>query len=320
MNKKLIDGIASVLKVDATKLTESLRNENTEFEIPIKYGFSESDYNSLLQNADKKGYTNGKKAGLEMLFKQLKESSQPDTFIGSLISDSSDLSELLIKIENSHGDAVKSAIAKFEADNKINIDERIGAAKHEYNILQETSKKEKLALQKLIEDTKKGYETKISDLQNSIFAERETNLISSNLANYSFEVPKNIQLQGEESAKNYITSQRKLAELLIRSTYTFKTDENGKQIPIDKTTGQPVLTPTQDPELPSNVIDNLLKNSYLPLAKIDNSGRNDKDSQQGQFANIRTREAFDAEMNRQGFTFGSTEYAVAYAEFSKQNN
>lgn len=246
LNEKVIGDLSSRLKIDSEVLKTALTDETKELALDVTVLTSEEKA-TLESNIKKQGYSEGKKAGEEMQFKNFKNSKG-------------------LEIEANNFD---DYFSKFEESVKSNFTGDLDAKLVERD--SKISKLQKSLLEKdsLIESTKSEYDNKLKGI-------RANTLIESEVSKLEFDVPATIEALGETEVSKYIEAKRKQALTLFKSTY--KTDFVEDKAVFLNSDGKKLTNELQDDLAISDVMKQFAKNNYLTIAENNRKGRGGQNS------------------------------------------
>lgn len=288
LNEKVLGQVASLLKLDTVKLTEALTSDKIEgIEVPVRHFFTDEEKATLETNIAKSKYDEGKIAGVEMLFKNVKKEIAPDI-------DAKDFKELFQK----QTERLKSEFGKTETEKILEKDKSIEA-------LRELVKKK---------------DEDFANLHQRILSEKANGIVNGKISEYSFNIPASIEKAGAEEVDKYISSKRELMQFAFNAKIEVKFDENGKEYFVDKSTGKTIVDNLQNNAKITDVMNAFVKQNYFDISEEKRNGRGGGNSQYGSDS-LRglTLDQLNEKAAKEGITRGTNAYDSLYREWQKVN-
>jgi hypothetical protein len=313
LNEKLVEKVATLLKIDASNLKEALQDVSKELELPEKV-YTQPEVDILSDNIQKEKYESGKTAGIEMTLKGLKKEYTEE--LGVELDDVKDYKGLISKLNDFKTEKLKIEIENIKKDSGVESNAQIEAL----TLKLEKFETEKAALQKEIKDRELTYTNKEHQMKKDFNREKGDNALIRELSGLKYNIPKTIENLGEEKISDYLKTEQLKTLTLFKSQFTIDYDDEGKQIVLDNITGEPIKTDLQEFEKLENLIMPFAKKNYINIQSEEKAGRN---TQKGKGMKLSlkgmTRDEFFAYAEKEGLKQNTDDFDTAYSEFTKAN-
>ena len=301
--------LAGKLQIKAEKLDEVLTSETEQgletLGIPVNHFFTDEQKTEFGSNLQKKGYEAGKTAGVEMQFKEIKKNYED--------IEANDMSTLLSKINGVYDTRLQSELEKQKNELGTGTDDRIELLKKE----KEEISNKFLALQGTFDGTMEKHKNEISSLNNQFLMKGAESEIMAAVSSLQFEIPSDIEKQGETKIQEYLHVKRSNAFNLFKSQYSVAFTEDGKAVYKQ---GDNIIKDTYENALPvSKFINDFAKTNYLSLKKESQRGRAGESST-GLASGLKAcknREECNAFIESKGINIQSDDGTKMYIEWKK---
>jgi len=255
--------LAGMLQITPEKLNETLTSSEEQtvesLGIPVSHFFTDEQKTTLETNTQKTGYDSGKKAGVEMLFKDVKkeyEDIEADDMVSLMLKlkerNKTELDAALTAQKSEFGEGTNDAIEALKKNN-LELDGKFKTLQSEYNGMTEKHQGEML------------------DLNNKFRMKNVDGDIMSAIGSLSFAVPDEVEKQGDEAVKNYILVKKNNAFALFKSQFSVHFKEDGK--PFYKKGDEIMMDNVKDELSVDKFILDFAKSNYLSLTKEAVQGR-----------------------------------------------
>lgn len=311
LNQKLIESIATDLKVDAVELQKLLEDEKVienykeELKSSVTIFWSNEDKETFETNWGKEKYDEGKVAGMEMPFKEYKKANYPDTT-------SKDFSELINSIlENTVKDK-ETALEKLKGELGGDVDEQVLKLNKDKEELDEKI----LKLQGTIGENETKHKGELETLNQSILTGKTNDTLNKAIAGLNISVG---DIKEEKAQQEFLSRERNNLAVLFKNNHTMEYGEDNKLI-ISKN-GEKLLDGTQSPMTLEDIILPFAKENYVQLDREVQSGRGGDDSKiviKGA-ANIKSNEDFNAYIKDNDIQPNTPESDAVWTEAKKYN-
>ncbi len=315
MNTKVIESMAAQLHINAEDLTNAISSDSDELDFnslgsPIKYYMTEEQKEQLEKNVQQGGYEKGKTAGLSMSLTDLKKSLEIEN--GEIKTHE----ELIGHLQTTHNAHLEQQIEEIKKTMGGDVDAQIKLlANEKEDLIGKTS-----ALQKTIDNINKEHSNTIESLKLS-YANKdvETQIIKA-VSTLNFNVPKAIELKGDEEIQKYLNVKRSNALNLFKATYNWDYTTEGAAIYKD-ISGKQIKDDYENPLHVDKIILPFAKANYLDVVTEDRRGRGSTDSPvYNGVKSIKTREDFLKYLKDNNIKANTDEADRVFAEAKKINN
>lgn len=283
---------------------ENTNAQVTEQQSEVTHTFTDAELQALLENNQKEKYEIGKKSGIEMTLKSLKQnySKKLNTDLNSI----SDFDSLIETVANTKLSGLQN---EFE-----NLKSQLST---EQKTLLEKYEAEKKSLQNLLTEKETELTNKLTEREQEILTIKKDMLLQREIDSLQIDVPQNIVAQGEEAVSKYLALEKQKAFILLNNLLKINFNSNN-EIEVADLNNQIYKDRLQNPKKLNEVVKqlatdyNLITKQQAVATKLAGSkGVN------ALYSNM-TEEQFKQKMIEEGINPRSNEYAKRFGDF-KQN-
>lgn len=313
MSETVTEGIARQLKIDASKLEESLKSEESvlyeSLGSPVTHTFTESGHAELIKNTDHIGYEKGKVAGVEMNFKKFIEPHEDN----EILSQTKSYDEFFEKLKEINDSSTSKQLEQLKVDLGGNVDERI----KEWQGKAEGFQTQLGSLQSAFEAQGEKHKNELAAKDESI-VQKEADTITWNSANLiEFQVD---SITDEKELESYVKVQREnLVNLFkLKNSVEF---EDSVTVVRDRATGDIIRNETQSPVSVTDVMKKFAKENFFQVAKEARHGKGggNKPMLNIEIKAIKTKEDFQEYCDKKGIPSNSNEMVAVLNEVKNHN-
>ena len=308
--------LAKQLKISADALKDAITKESEvgfeELGSPVKFVYTESEQVNLVANAkgkgEEEGYGKGKLAGEEKPFKDYKREHSPN-------STAKNFPELISELEETNKQVHKQLLEEQKKDLTGNVDERIENERK----LKEEALQKVTALQKSMTAQKEIYENEKRTWEQNVLKQKNDSAVLNAISAMDFDVPKEIEMKGENAVLKFVETQRNNAFILFNATHQTEYKEDGT--PIYLRNGERLEDDTLSPRKISDIIIPFAKDNNFNLRKDETFGRGGDDSKQV-FTGIKkgmTVEQFENLAKEKNLRKGTREFDLEWGKYRELN-
>lgn len=306
---------AEKLGVEPSKLSEVVATEQIEI-------LNNEEKETLLRNHGKTNYDQGKNAGVNMLFSNLKKSyTEGDNLAAKAFENASGIEDVLVNINKIHEEVLTGKIGEVKKSYEGNTDERIGALQEKYTSFEQSATREKTALQKLNEELQNQMKQVEQQSQQKFKQLKSDFLLQNEFSSLNFNVPKEIAAKGNDAIAEYNKIQRNNATLLFKSNFDIDYDESENPVFVNRATGEKMVDNLQNTLPLPELMKTFVQSNYLNVVPNRNGGRGGDDKYGGNnsMKGINSMDKFLAYANDKGVKVNSIEGQKLFKEVQEAN-
>lgn len=267
-------------------------------------------------------FQEGKKAGVNMTFKNLKKSYDgQDNLIAKAFEEAHGFEDVVVNVNRLHDTSVEAKINELKGNYEGNVDERIGALQEKYTSLEQTYQNEKKALQNQYEAEKKQREEENANWGIKLTQFKTDNLLQNEFSALNFEVPADVKAKGNDEVAKFHKIRRDNTVGLFKSRYDAQFSEDGKPFFLDKVTGEKVVDELQNPMQLTDLMKTFISDNYINVVSNREGGRGGEDDykRNGGLKGIDSMDKFRAYASQKGISTMTTEGVELFKEVKAAN-